>query len=327
MPKLPVHTSYFTVDSHVTQDVSFKTAIALDILRQYYDSVTAGSDESTPVTINGFDGKVSYKDLILSIWMVFSKLYSEYDVDATILPGKHMIGWNGPITTPKITIAMATRLYEQLSSFSSSTQDKNSKYTTIQKWFARNQTSFYGFDSYEALATSNPNLYTWIDEKTSELIELKNNILSYGLVINYDALRYAKTVADLGILADLLIAQNDFYMRFLKALEDVLYLNTSHKYPIRIFAIFGHLFNIYMKIVIHFIKPYHAAYIETQPVVNINNMDAILMTEEIGKKTTKKLVDTVVYRLFDLDRTMLPYDMLHPFRELLKIYKNDIQVY
>jgi len=327
MPKLPVHTSYFTVDSQVTQDVSFKTAIALDILRRYYDTVTEGSEEFTPVVIRGFDGKVSYRDLILAIWMVFSKLYGEYDVDETVLPGKQMIGWNGPITTPKITIAAATRLYEQLSSFSSSVQDKNSKQIALRKWFARDATSFYSFDSYEQLAISNPKLYKWIDDKTNELAEMKNNLLSYNLVINYDALRYAKTVADLGILADLLIAQNDFYMRFLKALEDVLYINAMQRYPIRIFAIFGHLFNIYMKIVIHFIKPYHAAYIETQPTVNINNEDAILISEELGKKTVKRVVDNIVYRMFDLDTTMLPYDMLHPLRELLKIYKNNVKVY
>jgi hypothetical protein len=254
MFKLPAQTSYFSVEVTLDTNTAYKTAIAIDILRTYYKQLSTNTLYNVRVfAIPGYANTVSFDELLLSIWLVFDKLFGYHADEIVVNTLTNIIGWNGEVTNPMLDIPMALEMYDELSTIAASRLDKDTRFAAIQKWFYKdygdeNRRKFFNGDyqHYDDLETINPDFYKWLIKKCIEV-----NKVSY---VDW------KTVdrTDLLYLAQTILLKSKFYLSFLTALENALYSATYMRFPVRLYGLITYLYNIYMKLIVNFAKPYHA---------------------------------------------------------------------
>lgn len=331
----PTQTSYFSIQTFLSTKTINETAIALDIIKQYYDNRDLAGENTRTLTIEGYGDFISFDELCLGIWMVFDRLYWGFPQEVQESVGLSRIGWNGEVTNPSVDIAMALKMFDELSAPASNYHDKMKRLETIEKWFYKEGTKFIDYESYEELKKLNEQFYNWIESRLSAIEELINssNVTTIEKVSRdyifdlkpspkyYDT-DYTPSDAELGLLNEALIAGNKFYLSFLTVLEQVLYSFTRRIFPLKLYATFSYLYKEYLKIIVNFVKPYHAYNLDLDPIFKIEGdiNENVLVGDVFQSKIIKQLVSSVVYKLFDDDKDDgSAYDSIDQIREYIKI--------
>ncbi len=330
----PTQTSYFSIQTFLSTKTINETAIALDIIKQYYDNRDLAGENTRTLTIEGYGDFISFDELCLGIWMVFDRLYWGFPQEVQESVGLSRIGWNGEVTNPSVDIAMVLKMFDELSAPASNYHDKMKRLETIEKWFYKEGTKFIDYESYEELKKLNEQFYNWIESRLSAIEELINssNVTTIEKVSRdyifdlkpspkyYDT-DYTPSDAELGLLNEALIAGNKFYLSFLTVLEQVLYSFTRRIFPLKLYATFSYLYKEYLKIIVNFVKPYHAYNLDLDPIFKIEGdiNENVLVGDVFQSKIIKQLVSSVVYKLFDDDKDDgSAYDSIDQIREYIK---------
>ena len=333
MPRVPCHTSYFSIASYLSTEITSKTSIALDIARQYYKTKELNGEDIRKLVIEGYGEFISFEEVCLGLWMVFDKLYGPFPPDDFITPSDGRIGWNGAVINPSVDIPMALRMYEDLSSSTASFSDKIERDMAVQRWFKKLKTKFLDYESYNELETLNKPFYDWIVTNLEEIDEMLKNepsidnmrVKDYIFDVNpkpkWMDSTYKPLPHQLGIFNSALLYANNYYCRFLTVLEQVLYGFTRIIFPIKLYGIFTYMFNIYVRTIVNYLKPYHCTMLEVPPIFQIGP-DSINIGESVYKQIYKTIIDTVVHRCFDHDVSNQPYDVLDKIREEIRRIHN-----
>lgn len=333
MSKFPSHTSYFSIQTFLSTKTINETAIALDIIKQYFDNRDLAGENSRTLTIEGYGDFISFDELCLGLWMVFDRLYWGFPQEVQEGVGLSRLGWNGEVTNPSIDIPMALQMFEELSAPASNYDDKMIRLETIEKWFYKEGTKFIDYETYEILETLNKPFYFWIEEKLSDIEELINsgpetlNKVSKEYIFDlkptpkfYDT-EYTPSDAEIGLLNEALILGNKFYLSFLTVLEQLLYTFTRKIFPLKLYATFAYLYKEYLKIIVNFVKPYHAYNIDLDPIFRIEGdiNESVLVGDYFKNVIIKQLVSSIIYQLFDDEKDDgSDYDSLENIRDFVK---------
>jgi len=316
MSNFPQRTSYFSVNTFLTSHMMQETAIALDILKQYYDKQDLLGYNIRVLSIEGYGEFVSFNELCLGLWMVFDRLYWGFPPDVQESVGISAIGWNGDIDDPYVDIPMALEMFDQLSASVFDTDEKKMRLEAIEKWFYKSEPNFLNYTTYEVLKTLNETFYNWIESKLQAIEEALNSLSLIQRVSKqylfdikpfakfFDS-KYSLSDAEMGVLNRVLIEGNRLYLSFLATLEQMLYSFTKKLFPLRIYAIFSYLYKTYMQIVINFVKPYHAFDLKLAPILRIDgDIDESITASDYLARTIIKYIPTgVIHRLFDGEDT------------------------
>lgn len=134
-------------------------------------------------------------------------------------------------------------------------------------------------------------------------------------------------LTDLGTVGKALFKANKFLLRFLAVFEDLLYAHTNTIFPFKFVGMFSNLFFIYMRIVVNFVKPYHAKMLDTDATHILgDDIGSPVHVEDESSDyplkiiLEKKIYESAVFRLFDAvpdEMRHYPYDAYHGIREKL----------
>lgn len=332
MSNFPQRTSYFSINTFLTTHMMQETAIALDIIKQYYDKQELLGYNTRVLSIEGYGEFISFNELCLGLWMVFDRLYWGFPQEVQESVGISRIGWNGDIDNPYVDIPMALEMFEQLSANVFDTDEKYMRLETIEKWFYKDEPNFLNYTTYEILQTLNESFYNWIENKLQIIEDALNSVTMIQKVSRtylFDIKPFAKffdkqytpTDEELGVLNKVLIDGNRLYLAFLATLEQILYAFTSKIFPLRIYAIFSYLYKTYMKIIVDFVKPYHAFDLKLAPILRIDgNIDESVTTSDYLAKTIIKQIPTgIMHRLYDGEDTKDDslYDVINKIRDYI----------
>lgn len=333
MSKFPSHTSYFSIQTFLSTKTINETAIALDIIKQHYYNRDLAGENSRILTIEGYGDFISFDELCLGLWMVFDRLYWGFPQEVQEGVGLSRIGWNGEVTNPSIDIPMALQMFEELSAPATDYDDKIIRLETIEKWFYKEGTQFIEYETYDILETLNEPFYNWIEERLSDIEELINsgpdtlNKVSKDYIFDlkptpkfYDT-QYTPSDAEIGLLNEALILGNQFYLSFLTVLEQTLYTFTRKIFPLKLYATFAYLYKEYLKIIVNFVKPYHAYNLDLDPIFRIEGdiNESVIVGDYFKNTIVKQLVSSIIYQLFDDDKDNgSAYDSFENIREFLK---------
>jgi hypothetical protein len=289
-------------------------AIALDIIKQYYEKEALLGHNTKILSIEGYGEFISFNELCLGLWMVFDRLYWGFPPDVQESVGISTIGWNGDINDPYVDIPMALEMFEQLSTSVSDTDEKKMRLETIEKWFYKDGPNFLNYDTYEILKTFNETFYNWVESKLQAIEEALNSLSLIQRVSKqylFDIKPFAKffdsnyslSDEEMGVLNKVLIDGNKLYLSFLAILEQILYNFTKKLFPLRIYAIFSYLYKTYMQIVINFVKPYHAFDLKLAPTLRIDGdiNESVATSDYIARIIVKCVQTDVMHGMFDDD--------------------------
>lgn len=343
MSRLPLQSSYFSVSTFLSGFYMMRTAIALDIVRQYYFKQKYAGENVNTIAIADYGEFINFEELCLGAWMVFDKLYGIYPPDIQIISGQYLVGWNRDVTDPTLDIPIALKLYEQLVAPASSYNDKWSRMETVQKLFYKIYKSpmeqrFITPNHYDILQEMNPIFYQWILDNIARLEEMLQNTYDYNN-IKIDHKKYVFDLRpvpdffddtikvsdlDLGLfhLNDGMLLANKFYMSFLTAFEQLLHEYTKHIFPMKLYATIGYIYTAHMKILMDFLKPYHAKLIEKEPILYFGNdlFDSVMVGDDMYQTITQKLIDSIIHTKFDNTRQgEVQYDHQYKIREKINI--------
>ena len=322
-----------------------KIAIALDIVRQYSEKLALNDKETKLYTIDGYGERVSFRDLVLGYLYAFCNIYGEngswygYPKYATytlnILWGDGLIGWNRDVTNPVIDIPKALRIFEHLSAPSSSFKDKYARLEVFKKLFYRNGTKYHnyfldGTDTLNAfnqylssgilLYNENPDFYNYCKEKIDGLAKLAANEAknvsvptklkylfdSKPVAKMYDAAPEDESYKD-GMLNinSVVIQANQFYLTFLTSFEQILYQYTRQTFPLKLLGTMSNLYSSYTKLIVNYLKPYHARLIDTAPIIRFGNdlQESVMVGDQLEYNLTQQIYTDVYEWNFDN-----PYD-------------------
>lgn len=341
MSNFPQRTSYFSINNFLTTHIIQEASIALDIVKQYYDYQELHGYNTRVLSIEGYGEFISFNELCLGLWMVFDRLYWGFPPEVQESVGISSMGWNGPIDNPYVDIPMALEMFDELSANVYDTDEKFLRMQTIEKWFYKPGPNFLNYSSYEVLKTMNEPFYNWIEARLQAIEDALNSVTMITRVSRdyiFDIKPFAKFFDsqytpiddDLNLFNKALLDGNRFYLSFLAVLEQILYGFTKKMFPLRIYAIFSYLYKIYMKIIVDFVKPYHAYNLQTAPILRIDgNIDESVTTSDyISRIITKQIVTGVMHRLYDYDDTKDDslYDVIVKIRDYIKriIYRSVI---
>jgi len=354
MAKTPAQTSYFSVSTFLSTNITYKTAIALDIIRKYYEQRKEQGYNIRTLVVQGYGEHISFEEACLGAWMVFDRLYgtdeSPYPTNLDFTGSNGIVGWNGEVENPSVDIPMALQMFDELSAPAHSFEDKWTRMQTIEKYFYKtgvedNEKNRFVSDAnvtpntYEILSVKNNKFYNWI---LSKLDEISNAIQVQNSDFVMDSKRYIFDVKptakmydssytphpnEIGIInfEDAIVMANKYYMTFLTVFEQVIYQFTKQMFPIKLYATITYLFNAYLKLIVEFVKPYRASFLDIPPTFRFGDdiFESIAVGEQRNFTITKKLIDSVVKRIFDNPQdTQEPYDT--PLKKLRETKNKEI---
>ena len=266
-----------------------------------------------------------------------------------ILWGEGLIGWNRQVTNPIIDLPKALRIYEQLSATASSYKDKHARLTTFKKLFYRTDTLYHnyfmdGTDATNAvnqymtagalLYNENIDFYNYCKNKLENLNKLakneaKNVTVPTKLKFLFDskpeAVMYDAEPEDVSYKDGLLninsvvIQANQFYLTFLTTLEQILYQYTRQTFPIKLLGIMGNLYSSYVKLIVNYLKPYHARLIDLAPILRFGNnlSESVMVGDQLTYNFTQQIFTDVYEWSFDNPYDWVPthYDQMKKITE------------
>jgi len=345
MARLPAQTSYFTISTFLSTNITAKTAIALDIMRQHYANKKAAGDNIRVLVVQGFGEHITFEEACLGTWMVFDKLFGSYPPEMDSIKGNSLIGWNKTVSNPSVDIPMALKLFDELSAPSASYTDKWTRMEAITELFYRQyepdkEARFITEESnnpntYEMLRTMNPAFYNWILEQiklvdNAIVVERENFIMPdkrYVFDIRPSPTAFDQTYTahpyEIGIFNfnEAMVLANKLFVRFLTIFEQVLYRYTKQIFPLKLYATISYLFNAYVRIIVNFLKPYHASLIEKDPLLRVGGdiFDSINVGDYFKTRMHKQLIDGVLNKLTDDPQDgSAAFDGLKKIREQIK---------
>ncbi len=340
MSYLPSQTSYFSISTFLSTKITTQTSIALDIVRQHHNNLKNSGKNVNILTIQGYGEHITFEEACLGTWMVFDKLFGIYPPDLENVVGTSLIGWNREVTDPTIDIPIALKLFDQLSAPTVSYEDKWTRMETIQKLFYRNYTENYEQRflveepyTYELLRTINPLFYNWI---LKNLEEIDKAVTYERLDIDLSGRRYIFDLTPVSLNDNIfnfnesMVLANKFFTRFLTVFEQVLYSYTKQIFPLKLYATIGYLFNAYIRVIMNFLKPYHAKLLEKAPILRFGDdiFDSVMVGNEFRTTFKRQLIESVVNKVFDAEQsTPTTYDNLHNIREkiLMDVNQNILE--
>ena len=342
---LPVQTSYFTISSMSDKQTMNKIAIALDIMRQYDERLRSLGEETKLYTIDGYGERVSFRDLVLGYLYAFCNIYGEngswygypkYETyTLNIMWGDGLIGWNRVVTNPIIDIPKALRIYDHLSAPASSFKDKHVRLEVFKKMFYRDHTKYHnyfldGTDTLDAfnqylssgilLYNENEDFYNYCKNKIDSLAKLAANEAknvtvptklkylfdSKPVATMYDAAPEDESYKD-GLLNinSVVIQANQFYLTFLTSFEQILYQYTRQTFPLKLLGTMSNLYSSYTKLIVNYMKPYHARLIDLAPIIRFGQDldESVMVGDQIEYNLTQQIYTDVYEWSFDN-----PYD-------------------
>jgi len=330
MSYLPSQTSYFSISTFLSTKLTTHTAIALDVVRKHHVNLKNTGQNINTLTIQGYGEHITFEEACLGTWMVFDKLFGLYPPDLESVVGTSLIGWNREVTDPTIDIPIALKLFDELSAPTVSYEDKWTRMETIQKLFYKNYEENYEqrFNleqpyTYEILRTLNPTFYNWI---LTNLDQIDQALTYERLDLDLSGRRYIFDLIPLSTADNIfnfnesMVLANKFFTRFLTVFEQVLYSYTKQIFPLKLYGTIAYLFNAYMRLLVNFLKPYHAKLLEKSPILKMGNdiFDSVMVGNEFRTKFKRQLVESVINKIFDAEQsTPTTYDTLHKIREKL----------
>lgn len=330
MSYLPSQTSYFSISTFLSTKITTQTAIALDIVRQYYNKLKLEGKNIDTLTIQGYGEHINFEEVSLGTWMVFDKLFGIYPPEIEAISGTSLMGWNREVTDPTIDIPMALKLFEQLSAPTVSYEDKWTRMETIQKLFYRNYTENYEQRflteapyTYELLRTINPTFYNWIlknlDEIDDALVyeKLGEDLSGRRYIFDLKPMSSEDNILDFN---ESMVLANKFFTRFLTVFEQVLYSYTKQIFPLKLYATIAYLFTVYIRVIMNYLKPYHSKLIEKSPILRFGDdvFDSVMVGNKFTTIFKRQLVESVINNIFDDEHSPpTSYDTLHKIREKL----------
>lgn len=345
MARLPAQTSYFTISTFLSTNITAKTAIALDIMRKHYTNKKAAGENIRVLVVQGFGEHITFEEACLGTWMVFDKLFGSYPPDLTSISGTSLIGWNNEVTDPSIDIPMALKLFDELSAPASSYTDKWTRMEAITDLFYRQYEDdmdqrFITEESdtpntYERLRTLNLTFYNWILEQialvdNALVVENENFVITnkrYVFDLKPEPTAFDQTYAtnpsEIGIFNfnEAMVLANKLFTRFLTIFEQMLYRFTKQIFPLKLYATISYLFNAYVRVIVNYLKPYHASLIEKDPILRVGGdlFDSIAVGDYLKTKMHKQLIDGIYNKLTDDPQNRATsFDELKKIREQIK---------
>ena len=260
-------------------------------------------------------------------------MYGPYPPCPDMIFGEALIGWNREVSNPSIDIPMALRLFEQLTAPAVSHQDKWTRMETIEKLFYR----YYQDDEKQRFFTKDDSVWEnspfkkWVISQIDgikESIEHNDNFYKdivlpekkYFFDIRPNATRYdsmyTATGKELALrnFNEAVLTANKFYLKLLSCLEQLLYSYTKQLFPLKLYAIVGHLFHVYIRVVVDFFKPWHAKLLERAPILQFGNdiFDSTVVGVEQKIKIKRQFIEGVFHKIFnDEKQTVTRYDKEH----------------
>ena len=334
-----------------------KISIALDILRQYNEYLEVSGKEIKIYAIDGYGERVSFKALVYGYWCVFSSIYGSSDswygypknMYWNKLWGDGIIGWNRPVSNPAIDIPKALTIYTQLNAPASSYKDKFSRQDAFKKLFYRDgshynnvfiDTSIQVDDNNYiqkigyVLQQEDPDFYKYVISKLQNLYtlasnEAKNVSVPTKLKYLFDnkpvATMYDDQPTDESYKDGLLnmnsatIQANQFYLTFLTSFEQIIYQYTKQTFPIKLLGTLTNLYSSYIKLIINYVKPYHAKLIDLAPVLRLGTglEETVAVGDVLRLDPTVQIFSDVVKWNFDNPYDYRPeeYDQLDKVRD------------
>ena len=336
-----------------------KIAIALDIVRQYTEKLQLAGEETKLYTIDGYGERVSFRDLVLGYLYAFCNIYGEsgswygypkyLNYTLNILYGDGIIGWNRDVTNPIIDIPKALRIYDHLSATASSYKDKYARLEVFKKMFYRNRTKYHnyfldGTDTLNAfnqylssgilLYNENEDFYNYCKDKIDTFTKLAANEAknvsvptklkylfdSKPVATMYDAAPEDESYKD-GLLNinSVVIQANQFYLTFLTSFEQILYQYTRQSFPIKLLGTVTNLYSSYTKLIVNYLKPYHAKMIDLAPIIRFdsNLFETMSVGDQMEYNLTQQIYTDVYEWNFDNPYDYRPnnYDQLKKITE------------
>ena len=339
-----------------------KIAISLDIIRQYDMKLRSSGEETKLYAIDGYGERVSFRDLVLGYFYVFSNIYGESDgwygypnssdpeaFIMHILWGEGIIGWNRSVTNPIIDIPKALKIYEQLSATASSYKDKHAREEVFKKLFYRTDSLYHNYfldgtdqtnalNQYMAagmlLYNENIEFYNYCKDKLESLNKLAKNEAknvtvptklkylfdSKPVATMYDAEPEDESYKD-GLLNinSVVIQANQFYLTFLTSLEQILYQYTRQTFPLKLLGTMTNLYSSYVKLIVNYLKPYHARLIDKDPIIRFGEdlFESVMVGDQLEYNFTQQIFTDVYEWSFDnpYDWKPFKYDHLKKIRD------------
>lgn len=323
---LPAQTSYFSISTFLDKNIMVKTNIALDIIRQYLEDQEKIGANVRIFSLDGYGERLSFRELCLGMWLTFDCIYGianqpyGYPPDMEFVGGEGIIGWNRKVTNPTIDIPKALKIYEQISASASSYRDKFTRIDAMKKLFYRTDTSnrFFTDESqtYQILADENEEFYNFICNKILEFIKLAQNEsksveLPSRLKFLFDVKPYSKVydsepdnmpyMNGLLNLNSVIIQANKFYLSFLTSFEQIIYQYTKQFFPLKLYGTIAYLFNSYLKLIVNYMKPYHAKMLENFPLLQFGNdlFESVVVGDVLRVNSVLQIYNDIVKWRFD----------------------------
>jgi hypothetical protein len=322
-----------------------KIAIAMDIVRQYSERLNAFGEETKLYTIDGYGERVSFRDLVLGYLYAFCNIYGEagswygypkyLNYTLNILYGDGIIGWNRVVTNPVIDIPKALKIYDHLSATAASYKDKYARFEVFKKMFYRNGTKYHNYflDGTDALNSfgqylssgillynENQDFYNYCKSKIDNFAKLAANEAknvsvptklkylfdSKPVATMYDAEPADESYKD-GLLNinSVIIQANQFYLTFLTSFEQILYQYTRQTFPLKLLGTLTNLYSSYTKLIVNYLKPYHARMIDLAPIIRFGS--DISDTMSVGDQLTYNLTQQIYTDVYEWNFDN-PYD-------------------
>lgn len=329
MAQFPAHTSFYSFNTFLSEDMMYQVSIALDIINKYYKSLEQSGKNTRTHIIEGYGEMISFEEICLGAWMVFDKLYGEFPPLGYIPKNDKYVGWTGFVINPSVDIPIALQMFKDLNAAKVSYSDKYQRNETIKLWFQCPGYSFIGHDDYNNLKDINKEFYEWIlrqiDEVETLIKNYENIDLNYAERTHLFDLRtkvkwydkkYTVGKDDENFLHSVYLAGALLYGKFLTSLEQILFQYTHRQFPLKLYGIISYMYHFYLKYIASFFKPYHATLLEIIPKLKLGPESATI-ADLMYKTIIKRLYDTTTFRAFDLDETLEPYDSQYKVRELI----------
>lgn len=101
------------------------------------------------------------------------------------------------------------------------------------------------------------------------------------------------------------IQANQFYLTFLTSFEQILYQYTRQTFPLKLLGTMSNLYSSYTKLIVNYMKPYHARLIDLAPIIRFGQDldESVMVGDQIEYNLTQQIYTDVYEWSFDN-----PYD-------------------